>query len=53
MNVVYGGQLDEDIRVIIDGKTVFCPRNSRILEAANSMFSKRFNSNWYVWSMCS
>ncbi len=34
MNVVYGGQLDEDIRVIIDGKTVFCPRNSSILEAA-------------------
>ena len=28
MSTVYGGQLDEDIRVIIDGKTVFCPRNS-------------------------
>ena len=34
MSTVYGGQLDEDIRVIIDGKTVFCPRNSSILEAA-------------------
>ena len=34
MNEVYGGLLDEDIRVIIDGKTVFCPNGSSILEAA-------------------
>ena len=34
MYEVYGGQLDENIRVIIDGKTVFCPQGSSILEAA-------------------
>ncbi len=34
MHEVYGGLLDEDIRVTIDGKTVFCPSNSSILEAA-------------------
>ena len=40
MYEVYGGQLDENIRVIIDGKTVFCPQGSSILEAANSQVLK-------------
>ncbi len=34
MNEVYGGLLDEGIKVTIDGKPVFCPSNSSILEAA-------------------
>ena len=34
MYEVYGGQLDENIKVIIDGKPVFCPQGSSILEAA-------------------
>ena len=34
MNQVYGGLLNEDIRVTIDDKLVFCPSDSTILEAA-------------------
>ena len=34
MNEIYGGQLDENIRLTIDDKVVLCPKNSTILEAA-------------------
>ena len=34
MNQVYGGLLNEDIRVTIDDKLVFCPSDYTILEAA-------------------
>ena len=34
MNEIYGGQLDENIRLTIDDKVVLCPQNSTILEAA-------------------
>ena len=34
MNEIYGGLLDENIRLTIDDKVVLCPKNSTILEAA-------------------
>ncbi len=34
MNEIYGGQIDENIRLTIDDKVVLCPKNSTILEAA-------------------
>ncbi|MBR4313688.1 MAG: [Lachnospiraceae bacterium] len=34
MREIYGGQLDENVRVVIDGQVVLCPENSTILEAA-------------------
>ena len=34
MGQVYGGLLDEDIQITVDGKKVFCPRDYSILEAA-------------------
>ena len=36
MNQVYGGLLDEGIRITIDDKVIICPKDSTILEAAKS-----------------
>ena len=34
MNEIYGGFIDENIRLTIDDKVVYCPKNSTILDAA-------------------
>ena len=37
MNEIYGGQLDENIRLTIDDKVVLCKKGSSIVEAAKSV----------------